>query len=333
MKMTSRTKSEYGGYLPLELNPGQEYFSEYEDVLYRFNSVKAALAALIGKLRTQEIYIPYYYCPSTTAAIADTGIEVNYYHIGESLLPTTIPDRADSIVLLVDYFGVCGDKITELAHSFANADVIIDRAHAFYVSPVISERIHNVYSAKKFFGVPDGAYLISKADISTQSAPSCSYEYAGYLIKSYEKGTNAAYDMKKDADRILAGSYSSMSKLARGLLENADYDRVQKARVANYNLLRDLCREMNELEIESGKCAYMFPLLIPRVGRVVKQRLINERIFVPTLWKGEELDIYGSAFEKNMRDDALFLPVDQRYDEPDMRYMVDCIQRVLGELG
>lgn len=58
MQEIIRTKNEYGGFLPLELNPGNEYFVEYEDMLCRFNSVKAALNYLIIRLGggEKEIY-------------------------------------------------------------------------------------------------------------------------------------------------------------------------------------------------------------------------------------------------------------------------------------
>ena len=39
----NRKNKEYGGFLPLELNPGQEYYYEYEDHMVRFNCAKAAV--------------------------------------------------------------------------------------------------------------------------------------------------------------------------------------------------------------------------------------------------------------------------------------------------
>ena len=47
-----RTKSEYGGFLPLELNPGKEYFAQYDPYLRRFNSVKAGIDYLIKRIGT-----------------------------------------------------------------------------------------------------------------------------------------------------------------------------------------------------------------------------------------------------------------------------------------
>ena len=44
-----------------------------------------------------------------------------------------------------------------------------------------------------------------------------------------------------------------------------------------------------------------------------------------TLWRGEDLMRDGNAFELSMSDDAVFLPVDQRYDDDDMNYIADTV--------
>lgn len=324
-----RTKAEYGGFLPLELNPGEEFFGSYENSLCRFNSVKAALDFLINRLGLKRIYIPYYYCPSTTEAIRKTGIEVRFYHIDETLTPIDLPDESQSMVLLVDYFGVCSNHISELAVKFRSAEVIIDRAHAFYAEPVMDEHIHNVYSAKKFFGIPDGAYLISKAVIPCVESPVEACGYAEYLLATYEMGTNAAYQMKKDVDIMLAANYGCMSKLSIGLLRNVDYDRVKRSRTDNYRVFYDAFRDVNELTLPMMSAAYQFPLLISGHGKVIKQKLIEEHIFVSTLWSGKDLIENGNAFELNMMENAIFLPIDQRYNVEDMEYIVSRVEAVM----
>lgn len=328
----NRPKPEYGGFLPLELNPGEEYFSQYgEDNLYRFNSVKAALDMLIRELDTDEIFLPYYYCPSTTVAIKNTGIKVSFYHIDESLLPESIPDKVNTTVLLVDYFGVCGEAITKLARTFSKSEVIIDRAHDFFEKPVMSEHIHNVYSARKFFGVPDGAYLVSSDRITGYASYSFSNGYADYLFKSYEEGTNAAYLIKKDADTVLGENYGPMSVLSNGLLRNADYERVRSQRSENYKVLYELLGDLNELSIPEEKPAYLFPFLNTRRGSIIKRRLVEEHIYVPTLWAGPDLTEFGNKYELNMKDNAVFLPVDQRYDTSDMSYIANRVKKIIEE--
>lgn len=331
MADVSRTKAEYGGFLPLELNPGEEYFSQYEPYLKRFNSVKAGLDYLIRRIGKSHIYIPYYYCPSTTEAIKRTGIEVIFYHINENFEPEHIKDESDSIVLLVDYFGVCAEVVNSFAGRIKKADVIIDRAHSFFEEPIKGENIHNLYSAKKFFGVSDGAYVVSRLIIPDIEVLSDSYEYANYLLLTYEQGTNAAYKEKKDADNRIASNYAAMSKLAKGLLENVDYKRVIRERKSNYKVLRDAFVGSNSLSLPAEALPYQFPLLIKHKGRIIKKRLIESKIFVSTLWSGEELRNKGNDFEISMMHDCIFLPIDQRYDSKDMNYMVATVREMLHE--
>ena len=328
-----RTKSEYGGFLPLELNPGKEYFASYEDKLCRFNSVKAALDNLIKCLGLKKIYIPFYYCPSTTEAIRRTGIEVKFYHIDENLEPVDVPDESGSMVILVDYFGVRSEQVNKKAVGFLKADVIIDRAHGFYTAPVIADRVHNVYSAKKFFGIPDGAYVISKAVAFDVELPVDAHGYAEYLLTAYEEGTNAAYQLKKEVDAKLGGNYGNMSKLSIGLLKNVDYDRVRQRRTDNYKVLYNAFGDVNELSLPDACAAYQFPLLISEKGKLIKEKLIEKRIFVSTLWSGNELRENGNSFELNMMKNAVFLPMDQRYDERDMEYIIYVLKEMLVEVG
>lgn len=324
-----RTRAEYGGFLPLELNLGNEYFSKYQEYLHRFNSVKAALNFLIKWLDLKRVYVPYYYCPSTTEAIQRMGIEVRFYHIDKELMPVDLPDEHESVVLLVDYFGVRSEQIKKLVCTFRESEVIIDMAHAFYAEPLIADHVHNVYSAKKFFGVPDGAYLVSKAVDPSIELPTEAHGYAEYLLTAYEEGTNAAYKMKKEVDGLIAADYKCMSRLAIGLLRNVDYDRVRHQRINNYNILYETFLGVNELVLPEKCVAYQFPLLISNRGKVIKQQLIEKQIFVSTLWSGINLLENGNAFELNMMDNAIFLPIDQRYSTDDMNYIISEVKNFL----
>ena len=323
--MITRTRAEYGGFLPLELNEGQEYFKDYSGCLRRYNSVKAALYYLIDSVPIKHIYIPYYYCPTTTQAIKNTGIDVSFYHITPDLLPEELPYEADSAVLLVNYFGVRSEKINSLASCFSKAVVVVDNAHAFFTDPFIAKGIYQLYSAKKFFGIPDGAYLIGEGVSAQQEPPGYSYEYADYLLLTYEAGTNAAYGKKKSADSYIGNNPGTMSALSVGLLGNVDYTNVRKKRESNFRCLNEKLSGWNELSLPEVCAAYQYPLYIPAKGRELKRKLIEKKIYVPTLWRGEDLMRDGNAFELSMSDDAVFLPVDQRYDDDDMNYIADTV--------
>ena len=68
--------------------------------------------------------------------------------------------------------------------------MIIDNCHSFFEKPIMEKRFFNVYSCKKFFRVPDGAYLIGE-DIAVRNTKEVyADEKAGYLIECLEHGTN-----------------------------------------------------------------------------------------------------------------------------------------------
>lgn len=322
MKMTSGPQKEYGGFLPLELNPGKEWFAAYQSCMMRFNTVKASLFYALKGMGVSKIYMPYYYCPTTIEAVKRSNIRVLFYHIDRELQPEGILDNADTAVLLVNYFGIMDKKVEALADTFRQSKVIIDNAQAFYCPPVMRKNVVNLYSAKKFFGIPDGSYVIGSGVTHEEQEETYAEEYAQYLLTTYEKGTNAAYASKKRVDEMLAANFGPMTKLSLGLLQNVDYERVYKRRCDNYSLFAKAFAGRNHLQIPKTCAAYHYPLLPGESGLQVKQKLIQDRIYVPTLWEGEDLLKEGNTFERDMSRNAVFLPMDQRYGEDDIAYII-----------
>lgn len=326
-----RWHMEYGGFLPLELNDGKEYFDQYENLVTKFNSVKAAVVFLLNQLSVKQIYLPYYYCPSTIEAIRKTGIKIVFYHINQYLEPDEqLPDQEKSAVLFVNYFGVKTNQIKELSRKFNQSEVIFDNAHAFFAKPEKRRRIHNLYSAKKFFGVPDGAYLVSMDIIGGEKEYSYSYDYSKYLLTAYEKGTNAAYRAKKEADLIIAQQYTTMSRLANGLLKNVNYSIVKLKRETNYSILFQQLQKKNKLHLPKKIAAYVYPYLPQQDGEIIKKRLVEQRIYVPTLWNGEDLKHNGNSNELEMMNCCIFLPVDQRYNQEDINHIISVMHKIIS---
>ena len=100
---------------------------------------------------------------------------------------------------------------------------------------------------------------------------------------------------------------------------------LRKKRKSNFRCLNEKLSGWNELSLPEVCAAYQYPLYIPAKGRELKRKLIEKKIYVPTLWRGEDLMRDGNAFELSMSDDAVFLPVDQRYDDDDMNYIADTV--------
>ena len=319
---------EYGGYLPLEIGDGREYhqFSE-KDIRY-YNCGRTAIYAACGELSISEIYIPYYICQTVADTIEALGIKVLRYHIDQNLEP--IEDFPQSAaVLFVNYFGLQNHLMNTLAVRYKTA--IIDNTQAFFCPPVMREKVSNIYSCRKFIGVPDGGYLIEKNCRAKQFPSGESWQYYTFICKSRELGSNAAYQQNLENERRLSEK-EGMSELTRQFLKGVDYARIIKARRSNYRELDHLLVEKNRLRLDlGGGVPYMYPYWAKDgSGEYIRAELIQRGIYVPTLWRECDSICRPETLEYQWSKDLIFLPVDQRYNEDDMCSLVKTILEIEG---
>ena len=89
-----------------------------------------------------------------------------------------------------NYYGNATEsKIKKIFKKYKN--LIIDNCHAFFSKPI--KNAYNCYSTRKFFGVPDGAYLIKNGiNFKGNIERDISYNNCDQLIKQLDKGVNFA---------------------------------------------------------------------------------------------------------------------------------------------
>lgn len=321
-----RTREEYGGFLPLELKSTGEYYSYDKNNMIRLNCAKAGISILLDTMKVNKIYIPYYLCPNVCKEIENHKKEVIYYRLDNNLLPESIPDDAGNCIYLVDYFGIMDSKISAFADQFQFSKIIMDNSHSFYHKPIMKENIYNIYSCKKFFGVPDGAYLIAKHLEVMKLKKTFSSENAQYLLKCLEHGTNYCYKEKKGVDNLISENYGSMSVLAEKILSSIDYEFVKCQRINNLRIYEEAFANINSIEIENESVPYMYPL---NVGANIKKALVEQKIYVPTLWGHLLQNANKESLEFRLSDETIFLPLDQRYNETDIKYVIWEVQKAL----
>ena len=323
-----RTKKEYGGFLPLELNLGgnHPYYHEYSNIL-SFNTIKAGLPLISNTLKAKRILVPYYLCPNVIKELEKSFDEVEFYYLNNSLLPQ-IDDLKEKVIYLVDYFGIMDKAITDYVNNNPETSFLVDNAHSFYNKPVMRENVFNLYSCKKFFGVPDGGYLISERKIEQKYEKTVSSHISNYLIKSLEEGTNSCYQEKKKVDEYINNNYSGISTFAEDLLSRIDYEKIKKIRKRNFSIYQQYFGDTNQIKCEKENVPYIYPL---NMGKNIKDKLIKEKIYVPTLW-GQCLDKqFDNKLEQKLAADTLFLPLDQRYEEIDIKYISEKVKALLNE--
>ena len=223
--------SPIGGYLELELNCYGEYFQD----AIRLNSGRNALEYIIRARNIQHIFIPYYICHSVIEPIDKVGISRTFYHIDKNLDPI-FNDRLkkDEALLFVNYFGLKQRAAELLTKKHKN--LIIDNAQAFYCRPLPGK--DTFYSPRKFFGIPDGAYLITDKFLELQLEQDVSIDRINHLIKRIEYGPEHGYADYVKNEALLSGQpIKEMSNITKAILNGIDYKRVREKREKNFRFV------------------------------------------------------------------------------------------------
>jgi|SRR5665647_53003 len=310
--------NEIGGYFGLEINNGIEYHSN----AIHLNTGRNCLEYILRAKQIKKIYVPYYTCDVILEPIKKLGIVYEFYSIDKNFNPIfSINTEEDEAFLYTNYFGVKTKKVIEL--SFKIINLIIDNSQAFFADPV--PNIDTFYSARKFFGVPDGAYLYTNTLLNEELNQDESYTRCAHLLKRIDLGASSGYADFTSNDKVLENlPILRMSKLTKSILTGIDYERIKNIRLHNFKFLHKSLSHLNELTIDSeSESPMIYPFLLS--GSNLKSYLIKNRIFVATYWPNVLKWIKPDSLERHLSKYLIPLPIDQRYDEEILSFMVDKI--------
>ena len=190
------------------------------------------------------------------------------------------------------------------------------------------ENIDTFYSPRKFFGVSDGGYLYTNKRMNEQFEYDESAEFATQLLGRIDKNAGDYYELYHKAEnRLINQPIKLMSKITRAILKSIDYEEVKCKRNYNFEYLHSKLQEENFLKFDPSylDTAMIYPFV--SINNKLKSHFISENIYVASYW-GEVKDRKGCCdMEKQLVDQLVPLPIDQRYDESDM----DRILFVLAE--
>ena len=313
---------EFGGFFGLEarrsgsLHAAAKAFSTASGALGHF------LRSLGDSSSIETIWMPGFLCPRVETAIAQAApkIMIQRYRLRQDLDPFGCDCGPRDLFYSYNVFGLKGAVTQSLP-----GNTIVDNAHAFFQPPGSNRA--TFYSARKFFGVPDGAYLYCEDPIDVP--PPLSSHRCDHLLRRIELGPQAAYDDFLAAERELeAMPPMGMSALARHVLDGIDYDSVRRSRLANFGFLHHALGPGNELaEVidlalsDPHFVPFSYPFLSAEIIDL-RRTLIARRIYVPHLWQGLSSRPELTEFERHLADDTAHFPIDQRYRVADMDEML-----------
>jgi len=311
-----------GGYLELELNEGVEY---HQGAL-RLNTGRNAFEYILRAKKYKKVYIPYYTCDVILQPINRLGIEYEYYSINEAFEPIfnyTKIHKSEAF-LYTNYFGLKDRFVSDFSKKCRNP--IIDNSQAFFSRPIAG--VDTFYSPRKFFGLPDGAYLYTNKFLKERLEQDCSYNRCEHLLRRIDKGPEDAYKIFVKKDQFLSGlSVKAMSSLTQKLLESIDYVDVAEKRRSNFKLLHERLGKRNKLKIEFKKD--IVPLSYPYYPgeNNLREQLIKNRIYTAQYWPNVIRLSNPNRLEHAYALNIVHLPISQMCVSADMKRIVNLIYR------
>ncbi|MFV8271466.1 hypothetical protein ACNQGP_16240 [Flavobacterium sp. GT2N3] len=310
-----------GGYFELELDKKLEY---HEDAI-RLNAGRNAFEYILLANSYSKIYLPFFTCDVLLEPLKKHQIIYEFYHINEQFEPLFDYNKIKSneAFLFTNYFGLKDSFVIQIAKFCKN--LIIDSAQSFYSKPLTG--IDTFYSPRKFFGVPDGAYLYSNKKLKMSFEKDVSFNRCSHLLKRIDCSAEIAYgDFIINDSSLKEQDSKEMSTLTQTLLAAIDYDLCADKRTRNFNFLHQALQETNELEIDILNIGV--PMVYPywSDNQILRQKLLDNKVYTAIYWPNVLEWSKKNSLEYSMTKQIIYLPIDQRYDEIDLNKIIKIIK-------
>lgn len=308
-----------GGYIGLELRQGTHYHAN----ALPLNTGRNCFEYILKLRGYKHVLLPYYTCEVMLEPLRKLGISYSFYAIDPGLEPATLPVLHDKEAFVyTNYYGLKQHAVEQLAKHYGPR-LIVDNSQAFFAPRI--NGIDTFYSARKFFGVADGAYVYADTplDIELPRDESCSR--MSHLLTRIDTCAESGYgDYLLHEEQLCNQPIKSMSRLTEHILCSIDYEQVRQRRITNYMVLKRALYGSNKLSLDASESVPMVYPYWTENGDTLRDELRQQRIYIAKYWKNV-LDWNSPALEQSLANDLLALPVDQRYTPADIETIIPLI--------
>ncbi len=308
--------NEIGGFLELELPGGEEYHSG----LLSLNTGRNALEYILRARNYKKVYLPYYHCHVLQTPLKRLGIPYSFYPIDYNFEFAPFEIEDNEAILYINFFGLKDEFVRQVTAKYAN--MIIDNAQSFFSRPLPG--VDTIYSCRKFFGVPDGAYLSTNIELKGALPKDLSYDRYRHLVGRTDKSASdfykeyAALEESLDKEEV-----KQMSRSTQKVLSAIDYDAVKQIRRENFNTLSAALQSSNRLDLPNDGDFLFYPYLS---SAGLRNKLIQSKVYVGTYWTDVIKNTATGSVEYDLATNLVCLPIDQRYSPREMEVIIRIIQ-------
>ena len=309
-----------GGYFSLELNFGNEYHQGG----IRLNTGRNALEYILLARKYEKVYLPYYTCDVLLEPIKKLRLSYEFYFIDENFEPifNFFSIKKKECFIYTNFFGLKGDFISKLVKNCPN--LIIDNAQAFYAKPL--SNIDTFYSARKFFGVPDGSYLFTNKILEVDLEQDFSHQRCEHLLRRLDTSAENGYKYFSRNESLLSNqAILRMSRLTKSLLQSVNYIEVASKRRNNFNYL-DKCLKAENLisfPLNNNQVPLTYPFLTTNC--TLRKKLIQYKIYTPQYWSNVLEWTNQKTIEYQYAKNIIHMPIDQRYSPRILKKVLNLI--------
>jgi hypothetical protein len=314
-----------GGFLELETPRGSQ--APWHTGALALTSGRSCLRAILEATRPRHAFVPFYICDSALEPFRRLEIPFEFYGLTRTLDADRSEWPSDGAVLVVNYFDLKRRQVDSASRTLG-ARAIIDDTQAFFRRG--REGSFSFNSARKFFGVPDGAFAYGPGLDGVRVRGRNDSVPADHLTTRRAGDLELAYRQYQRAESQVSCELLSPSVGAQEVLVGVAYDEAFHVRRRNFMQLHDCLGELNALSIDFSLDADAAPLCYPFLpSRSLHEALWHREIFAPRLWPdiAARTDA-GFAWERDLAVRLLPLPIDHRYDSDDMQRVADVVREV-----
>lgn len=312
---------EIGGYFELELPKKAEFHRQ----AFRINNGRNAFRYILKANKPSKVFIPAYICDSILEPLNKEKVPYEFYSIDDKFhIKDNICLKKNEKILYVNYFGIKDGYVKDIVADYGRANVVIDNTQAFFSRPI--DGVDAFYSARKFFGVADGAYVYSNKKLEEDIPNSFSCDSYAYLLGRLDMDGSSFYSaFQKNEEHHSQMALAKMSSLTQRILSSIDYGEVATIRKRNFDRLHKYLGRYNELAIPVN--THGAPMFYPFKSSIatLRDKLIQKKIYVARYWEEVLSRVEKTSFEYEMVESCLPLPIDQRYSESDMNNIIKII--------
>ena len=317
-----------GGFFELELAKSG---SIYHDDAIQLSTGRACVNYMLQVVKPSKVYVPFYCCDALFEPMIINKIPYEFYKITDQLEIENLP-QLDSGELLIccDFFGIKSNYIDKLRTIYGK-QLIIDNSHSFYQKDYPSHI--SFTTARKYFGVPDGAFLYmtnnDSIDRKIKRNTSISIDHNLHSLIGLQ---DLAFSEFSAYEKSLHSRIEGISVISERLLSHVDFNEVRARRNKNFDFFRKEFNNINTLEILDNEVdSFCYPLLLSKPISI--KALHEEKIFIPTYWI-DTVNRLGSEaydFECKITTELLPLPIDHRYTIEDLKRVSESIHKKIKD--